>query len=133
MKKSIPKALTIGIGVILAAQILWVVVLKCAVYPWLIWVLQASPFVAAATVAYLAPRNKIYLGMSMAVFAALLSTTSNFIYASLELPTDLPGIQGALTFFGIALASGTVLCAAGTVVGYLFSSGANGNEGSAVN
>ncbi|MGH8653097.1 MAG: hypothetical protein ACREYE_13435 [Gammaproteobacteria bacterium] len=122
MTAPVLRALAFGVGILLLADAMWVMVLMSTTYPTaLAWALQSSPAITAFTVAYLAPRKKILLGMSMVIFAASLASAAKLVYGALGLPTDLPGIRGARIVFTIALVSGSILCAIGTAAGYFLS------------
>jgi uncharacterized membrane protein len=123
MKKSNLRAIAFGAGVLVVSHVLWIYVLRSNTYPWLFAsLLQSSPFVAAFMVAYMTPHNKIRAGMLMAPLTAILSVLMNFVYASLGLPTDFPGFQGALNLLGLALVSGAVLSMVGASVGHFLCS-----------
>jgi len=122
MNSSVLKASAIGVGILLSAHVFWGFAPKSESYPavwaWLLWLF---PLIAAFAVAYLAPHNKILLGISMGLYGALLSGVSNFGYQAFGVPVDFPGFKGALTLFVIALISNAVLCTLGSTAGYFLS------------
>lgn len=119
MTRSMLKAWTLGAGILFLGHVMWSMVLNSHTYPELLALtLKLLPTVAAFATAYLAPRKKILLGISMALLGAVLTSAFNFIYEAFDLPVDFAGPRGAPYLFMIALASNAFLCTIGSVAGY---------------
>jgi len=107
------RAFTAGIGVLLAAQILYVGVLaRINHHELLRSVLLAFPFAAAFLTAWLAPRRKMLAGLSMAVFGAAIGVAASFVYERLGFVVD--EIGGLAATFLILLAYQGVSCVLGS-------------------
>jgi len=114
------KSFVLGCAILLFANGAWIMVLKSTTYPAiLVWTLRLLPAVAAFLVAYLAPHDKIALGLSMAFCAAALTTLSSLLFEAIGLPADSVGFQGQAIIFLINLGSNALICAAGSIGGYL--------------
>ncbi len=79
--------------------------------------LRISPFVASFVAAYLSPRNKCTLGMSLAIPTAILSLVVTIAYQLLGKAVDFAGFQGGIILFAVSLAYGFILCSLGGAVG----------------
>lgn len=106
------RALTVGIGMLIAAQILYVGVLaRISHHELLRSVLLAFPFVAAFLTAWLAPRQKMLAGLALAVCGAALGVVASFVYARLGFVVDDIGSVAAT--FLVLLAYQAVACVVG--------------------
>lgn len=118
IQRTVTNAVAIGIAVLVLANVLWLGVLwEVKFHEWLRILLLGSPSLAAFLVTYLAPRGKIALGISMAVWGAAIGTLSTVIYEHLGVPVDHIGGPGAI--FVVLLAYQLAFCSVGSVVGYL--------------
>lgn len=118
------KAFAIGVGILVAAYALWFITLQAGQYSELkIIVLWVSPFLAALASAFLAPRNKIVLGISMALPSAVLGVVLNIVYQAQGNPVDFPGGRGAIILFVTTLLYSGALCSVGAVIGRVLSKG----------
>jgi phosphoglycerol transferase MdoB-like AlkP superfamily enzyme len=116
------KALMVGFGVLLAAYALWFITLQNSQYSELkVLILWVSPFVAAIVSAFLAPKRKFMLGISMAFPAAILAVGLNYVYQVQGNPVDLPGGSGALILFTTTMIYSGILCGVGAVIGQALS------------
>jgi hypothetical protein len=112
------KALMVGIGLLIAAYALWFITLQIEQYSeFNVLILWASPFIAALVSAYLAPRKKLLLGISMVLPTAILGVTLNYIDQAQGNPVDFPGSSGALILFTTTLLYSAILCSVGAVIG----------------
>ena len=60
------KIYSLGLGLLMLANFLWIFVLRSETYPrLLVYLLQSIPIIAAFVVAYLSPRKKFFWGTSM--------------------------------------------------------------------
>ena len=111
-----------GIGVLILGHVLWVgVVLDMPYHEWLRLVLLCFPGVAAFFAAYWAPRNKILIGISMAVCGAAIAIVSSAVYESLGFHID--SIGTSMETFLIILIYDAALSVVGTAAGYMLSRG----------
>lgn len=83
----------------------------------LVFLLWLSPFIAALVSAYLAPRKKILLGMSMVLPTTILAVTLNFVIQWLGNAVDFPGARGGLIVFTTTLVYSGFLCGLGSMGG----------------
>jgi hypothetical protein len=112
------KALVVGVGLLIAAYGLWFTALQNEQYSkFNVLILWASPFIAALLSAYLAPRNKLLLGISMVLPTAILSVALNYLYQAQGNLVDFPGSRGALILFMTTLLYSSILCGVGAVIG----------------
>ncbi|MGO9380137.1 MAG: hypothetical protein ACLPN1_13315 [Dissulfurispiraceae bacterium] len=86
--------------------------------PALMLLLRISPFIASFVTAYLLPRKKFILGMSLAIPTAILSLVVTIVYQLLGRAVDFAGFEGGLILFAVSLAYGFILCSVGGVAGY---------------
>ena len=86
-----------------------------------LWVCYLGPPMAAFVVAYLAPRNKRIIGLSMALWGAALSDLLPLFYDLIGLPVDHIGLKGNVIRFFMNLVIYGFLCAIGSALGYLLS------------
>jgi|ERR1700682_3435624 len=113
------KAVVVGIAVLILANVLWLGVLwEVRFYELVRVTLLIFPSIASFLVAYLAPRRKIVLGISMAVWGAMIGTLATSIYEHFGVPVDQIG--GPVMIFFVLLAYQFVFCTVGSVAGYLF-------------
>ena len=120
MQWTVVKAALAGIGILILGQILFIgVLLRVREHELLRYVLVTLPILAAFVAVYLAPRLKLVVGISMAIFEASLSMLFAFGYEYFGLHID--HIAGPLATFSILLVYNSVLCFVGGVTGYLFS------------
>lgn len=122
MTTTMLKAWVIGFVILLCANLAWVISLQTSQFSQILFVLMyIIPGVAAFGSAYIAPRNKILLGASMAIPWAVLSVVLNFVYQWIGQAVDFPGFNGGLILFTITLLYGGVLCLLGAIGGYVLS------------
>lgn len=79
------------------------------------------PAIAAFLTAYLAPDRKIILGISMALWSAILSGILNIVYESLGNAVDFSGVSGMLIVIFYSLVSNGIFCTLGATLGYFLS------------
>ncbi len=84
----------------------------------LMLLLRVSPFVASFVAAYLSPRKKCIIGMSLAIPTAILSLMVTIAYQLLGRAVDFAGFEGGVILFGVSLAYGFILCTVGGAAGY---------------
>lgn len=119
IKQTVTTTTLIGIAVLVLANVLWLgMAWETKFYESLRVVLLFFPSLAALLVAYLAPRRKILVGISMAVWGALIGTIATSIYDHLGVPVD--HIGGPFSLFLILLAYQLAFCTVGSIAGYLF-------------
>jgi hypothetical protein len=112
------KAWLVGVALIVLAHLLWwVVLMEVPLGGVLRVLLYVLPVLAAFTVAYLAPRQKLLLGMSMSLCGALLGFLAMNGYARLGYHID--NIGGPLATLAILFALHLGYAAVGTTAGYL--------------
>lgn len=120
MTTSLSRAWVYGFGVLIAAHALWFAFLQARQFSEVaLIVLWLSPAVASFITAYCAPRKKFLLGVSLAVPTAVLVGILNFMYASFGNAVDFSGASGSVLLSVITLLGAAVICAVGSVVGYL--------------
>lgn len=90
-----------------------------AIYYGLVLFLWLSPALAAFLVSYFSPQRRMFLGMSMALVAAVFAVLTNAIPQLLGDAVDFPGIQGALILFAITFVYSRFGCAVGIFCGYI--------------
>jgi len=113
-------AMLAGIGILLVMHFMYILVMVDARrYELLRLVLFGFPVVASFLVAFLAPRWKFVLAMSLSVFGATIGLISMRIYERLGLHVD--NIGGLLETFVILLVFHCFMCSIGGVVGALSS------------
>jgi len=96
----------------------WFVALQSSQYSEvLVFLLWSSPLVAALVTAYLAPRKKILLGMSMVLPTMILAVTLNFVYQWLGNAVDFTGARGSVILFTTTLVYSGILCVLGSMGG----------------
>jgi hypothetical protein len=83
----------------------------------LMLVAWVSSVMAAFVVAFLAPRKRVQLGISMAVPAALVLGAVNELWHRSGRPTDLSGAQGWIFIAVVGVVWNLALCAPGAVAG----------------
>jgi len=114
------KAWSIGFIILFIADMMVVVATLFNYHPRaLMLLLRISPFVASFVAAYLSPRNKFTLGMSLAIPTAILGLVVTIAYQLFGKEVDFAGFQGGLILFAVSLAYGFILCSLGGVAGYL--------------
>lgn len=117
---TVAKAMMAGISVIIFAQLLYVaVLLKIADYELLRLILLGFPCLAAFVAAYWSPCRKISVGVSMAMYGAVIGVLSASCYDYFALPVDRIG--GLFTTFFILLVYYGALSIVGSVAGVLLS------------
>ena len=113
------KAWVVGICVLVAALLVWAVLLELETYSQsMAIILWLSPGAAAFVTAYLAPSHRFLLGTSMGISAALLQVAFNAAWQLQGHAVDFPGVAGAGILFTLTLAYATVLASLGALVGY---------------
>src|SRR3954468_4654229 len=98
-------AWTIGVGLLLAADVIWFICLQAKVFPAVFLLLvQISPLIAALVSAYLAPRKKVFLGISIAIPAltVLLAVLPAIYFGGLTLAFG-PGAYLLLFIAGVGI------------------------------
>ena len=114
------KAWVMGFCVLLAALLIWELLLRLEVFSRLMAiVLWLSPGAAAFAAAYLAPTHKFILGASMGIPAALLAVAVNAAWQLQGNAVDFPGVGGALILLTVTFAYASVVASLGALVGYL--------------
>ena len=114
------KAWSIGFIILFIADMMVVVATLFNYHPRaLMLLLRISPFVASFVAAYLSPRNKFTLGMSLAIPTAILGLVVTIAYQLFGKEVDFAGFQGGFILFAVSLAYGFILCSFGGVAGYL--------------
>ncbi len=88
----------------------------------LMLLVRISPLVASFVAAYLAPRNKFLLGMSLAIPTAILGLVVTIVYQLFGKAVDFAGFDGGLILLSVSLAYGFILCSLGGVAGYFMAS-----------
>jgi hypothetical protein len=120
IRSTLAKAILAGIGILILGQMLYVgVLVKINQYEVLRFVLLAFPTFAAFIAAYLAPRRKLVVGISMAIFGASISMLSALAYEYFGFHVD--HIGGLLATFLILLAYNAAFCVVGSLAGYFLS------------
>jgi hypothetical protein len=118
MSVTVFKAWSMGAGILILVYVAWFISLQSSQYSEaLVFLLWSSPLVAAFVSAYLAPRKKILLGMSMVLPTTTLAVTLNFVYQWLGNAVDFPGARGGLILFTTTLVYSGILCALGSMGG----------------
>lgn len=117
MRWTMLRAWMVGISVLILGHVLYfLVLLEVRNYELLRVALLFFPSIAAFVTAYFAPRRKILMGISMAVYGAIVVMVSSFVYESLGFHID--HIGGLFTTFIIILSYYVVFCAGGGLAGY---------------
>lgn len=117
MRWTMLRAWMVGISVLILGHVLYfLVLLEVRNYELLRVALLFFPSIAAFVTAYFAPRRKILMGISMAVYGAIVVIVSSFVYESLGFHID--HIGGLFTTFIIILSYYVVFCAVGGLTGY---------------
>ncbi len=120
IRSTVVKAILAGICILILGQMLYIgVLVKINQHELLRLVLLAFPTFAAFIAAYLAPRSKLIVGISMAIFGASISMLSAFTYEYFGFHVD--HIGGILVTFLILLAYNAAFCVVGTLAGYFLS------------
>ena len=113
------RAWTVGVSVLIAAVLIWAVLLKLEIYSQsMAIILWLSPGAAAFAAAYLGPSRKLLLGASMGIPAALLGVAFNAVWQLPGNAVDFPGVGGGLLLFMLILVGATVVASLGALVGY---------------
>lgn len=119
LSRPVLRAWLVGVAVLIVANGGWFVSLHAHKFSeTLVWLLWVSPLIAAFVSAYLSPRKKILLGVSLAIPAATLIVVLNTIYELLGNAVDFPGVRGGTILFVVTLGYSVVLCALGGGAGY---------------
>jgi hypothetical protein len=114
------RAVLAGIGVLILAQLLYIgVLLKINHHELLRWILLGAPGLAAFIAAYSAPNRKLLIGLSMALYGALIGMLSAIGYEYFGLHVDRIG--GLFATFMILLAYYAALSIVGSVAGLFLS------------
>lgn len=117
---TVPKAMAAGISVLIFAQIMYVgVMVSDNQYELLRLILLIFPCVSAFVATYFAPRWKLAVGFSMAIFGASIGMLSAYVYEHFGLHVDQIG--GHLVTFLVLLVYDAVLSIIGSVAGYTLS------------
>lgn len=114
------KALMVGVALLILTQALYVgVMLRVEHHEMLRMMLLLFPGIAALTTAYLAPKNKILAGTSLAVWGAAIAMLSAAIYEQFGLHVD--SIGGPLATFAILVVYYFALSIVGSLLGHFLS------------
>jgi hypothetical protein len=114
------KAWALGGGIVLVVNGAWFISLWVNKFSEvLMFFLWSAPAVAAFVTAYLSPRKKVLLGVSIAPLAVILVCTLNFAYQAFGHAVDFHGIRGGIILATITMVFDGVLCAIGATCGYL--------------
>lgn len=117
---STSKAVTVGVAVLILAQILYLgVLLRIEHHELLRATLLFFPGVAALTTAYIAPNRKILTGVSLALWGAALAMLSASLYELFGLHVDSIGRPFAT--FVILVVYFAISSTVGSTVGYFLS------------
>ena len=120
MRCTIPKAMLAGVSVLILAQVLYIgVLIKINHHELLRLLLLIAPSISAFVAAYLAPRRKVVVGLSMALYGAALGVLSSVGYESFGLHVDRLG--GLWATFVILIVYYLVLSLMGSAGGYFLS------------
>lgn len=112
------KAWFAGVGIVVVGYVAWFIVLQTSQYSAvLVFLLWLSPLVAALVSAYLTPRKKVLLGISMVLPTTVLAVALNLIYQWLGNAVDFPGLRGGLILFTTTLVYSSILCGIGSAGG----------------
>ena len=112
------KAWVVGICVLIAALLVWAVLLNLEIFSLaMAIILWLSPGAAAFAAAYLAPSRKFLLGASMGIPAALLGIALNALWQLQGVAVDFSGVGGAGILFMLTLAYATVVASLGALAG----------------
>ena len=118
MNISVFRAWFTGAGILVLVYAAWFIALQASQYSEaLVVLLWLSPLVAALVTAYLAPRRKVMMGMSMVLPTTVLAVTLNFVYQWLGNAVDFPGARGGLILFSSTLVYSAILCGLGSIGG----------------
>jgi hypothetical protein len=114
------KAMLIGIGVLVLAQVLYVgVLVKINHHEFLRWALLGAPSLAACIASYMSSTRKLLIGTSMALYGTLIGMLSALGYEYFGLPVDYIG--DPLAIFPVLLTYYAVLAIVGSVAGIVLS------------
>lgn len=120
------RAVLAGIGVLVFAQVLYILVLfQIDHYELLRWMLLGAPGLAACITAYLSPNRKLLMGISMALYGAMIGLLSAIGYEYFGLHVDRIG--GGLVTFTVLLTYYASLSVVGSVAGIFLSQLAEGS------
>jgi len=118
MSVTVYKSWFIGLGILILFYLVWFIALQLRQYSEvLVFLLWMSPLVAAFISAYLSPRNKILVGVSMVFPTAILSVTLNILSQLFGNAVDFPGFRGGLILFANTIVYGGILCGIGAIGG----------------
>ena len=124
VKSGTMRAWLIGTGVLAAAFVGWMLLLKAEVFSTsMAFVLWLSPGIAGFVTSLLAPTHKFLLGASMAIPAALMAVALNSVFQLSGGAVDLPGIEGSLVLFTLVLLGSAVVSGLGAAIGRFLAHG----------
>ena len=119
-RSTVQRALLAGIGVLVLAHVLYAgVLIKVSYHEFLRWILLGAPGFAACIAAYMSPSRKLLMGISMALYGAVIGMLSAVGYEYFGLHVDRIG--GPLATFVILFAYDAALSVVGSVVGVFLS------------
>jgi hypothetical protein len=124
IRSTIPRASLAGIGVFVLGQVLYVIYSH---HELLRLVLLGTPGFSAFVAAFLAPRRKMLVGLSMAVYGAVLGELMARVYEYFGGHVD--HIGGVVATFVILLVYHGALAVVGSVAGILISRRLSGQSG----
>ena len=116
------KAGFLGILILFVVDMAWLIAFKIEVMPNILLLLvQGSPLVAGFASSFFAPRNKIVLGISMAIPAAVFAVAITLLFQAFGKAVDFSGVKGSVTLFSITLVYAGVMGAIGGAAGSFLS------------
>ncbi|QBC43324.1 hypothetical protein [Iodobacter fluviatilis] len=111
------KAIIVGVSVLVLAQVLYIgVLLRIEHHDVLRILLLFFPCISAFLSACIAPRRKLLIGMSMAIWGSLIAIFSAMIYERMGLPVD--SIGGPLATLVVVFTYDAILSILGGAAGY---------------
>jgi len=118
MNRSIVKAFTLGLSLLILAHIGWATLMSQNIpNQFLDWLLRLLPIAAAFAAATLATKNKVLVGMSMVLAGTVLTLATNYLLQLREVSVDFPGLRGAIALLPPTVLTYVVLCGVGTAAG----------------
>jgi len=119
MKISSTKAWLIGVALLLLAQVVWFGLLATGMFSRTAGILMLSaPGAAGFITAYLAPKRKILLGVSLAFPGAMIVSMVNWAYEAAGHAVDFSGIRGLVDLSVLTFLQDLVLCLIGASVAW---------------
>lgn len=114
------KAWLYGIVIIILVDVIWAIALLTNIFSGsLLLAMELSPLLGAIISSYLAPTNKLLLGVSLAIPTAIFTVLFNSIYQLYGHRVDFPGLHGGVILLSVSLIYSFIICLFGGVVGLL--------------